>query len=284
MSTKLEPTRIALRIEDLPPIPSSMADVLRIANDPCSSSVDAEHIVGRDTALTAKVLRITNSASYGFRRRVETVREAVAMLGMRTLRDTSAAMAAAALFGHEDCEILDIKRLWTHSLASSLWTRQILLTGGFWDIDVTVTAALLHDFGILVLARHYPEAYAEALHVARIEGLPHHVAELRILGTSHARVAGALCVKWNLPVSITQLISHHHSNACPAEPALAVLMLADRLAETCNERPFAWDKPRSIPAGLLAVLGLDRSAMREIIGMRDAIMSQVAAFREAAGL
>ena len=148
----------------------------------------------------------------------------------------------------------------------------------------TITAALLHDFGILVLARHYPEAYAETLHVAQTEGLPLHAAENRILGTSHARVAGALCAKWNLPVSITQLISHHHSAACPAEPAQGVLMLADRLAEMCNERPFAWDAPRSIPAGLLAVLGLERSAVRELIGMRDSIMNQVAAFREAAGL
>jgi HD-like signal output (HDOD) protein len=284
MSTKLTPERIALRIEDLPPIPSSVADVLRIANDPCSSSADAELIVGRDAALTAKVLRVTNSAAYGFRRRVESVREAVAMLGMRTLRDTSAAMAAAALFGREDGSILDVKRLWTHSLASSLWTRQILQKGGFWDIDITITAALLHDFGILVLARHYPEAYAETLHVAQTEGLPHHVAEQRILGTSHARVAAALCAKWNLPVSITQLISHHHSSACPAEPALAVLMLADRLAEMCNESPFDWDAPRALPAGLLALLGLDRSAVRELIGMRASIMHQMAAFREAAGL
>jgi HD-like signal output (HDOD) protein len=283
MSTKLNPARIALRIEDLPPIPSSVADVLRIANDPCSSSVDAERIVDRDAALTAKVLRVANSAAYGFRRRVESVREAVAMLGMRTLRETSAAMAVSALFGREDSGLLDVKQLWAHSLASSLWTRQILLKGGFWDIDVTITAALLHDFGILVLARYYPEAYAETLQVAQSEGLPLHAAEERILGTSHARVAGALCAKWNLPVSITQLISHHHSDACPAEPALAVLMLADRLAEMCNERPFSWDA-RSIPVGLLAVLGLKRVDVRELIGMRDSIMNQMAEFREAAGL
>ena len=123
MNTKLTPERIALRIEDLPPIPSSVADVLQIANDPCSSSADAERIVGRDAALTAKVLRLTNSAAYCFRRRVETVREAVALLGMRTLRDTSATMAAAALFGQEDSGILDIN--------------------GYETVDVTMDAAYL---------------------------------------------------------------------------------------------------------------------------------------------
>ena len=206
----LKPEALVLKIQDLPVIPSAVAEILRVVNDASASGVEIEWAVSRDQAVAARMLKVVNSAAYGLARRVETIRECVVMLGLRKVRDIAASMAASVLFVKDPSGLVDGSRLWIHGLSTSLWARQIMSVKRLTDMDVVVPAALLHDLGILVLHQFCTESYHDILTRAREENRHHDRIEKKVLKVSHARVAAALCAKWKLPISMTQLINSHH--------------------------------------------------------------------------
>ena len=145
MSDKIDISKLLPKISQLPVLPSAIAEILRVVNDPGASGPDIEWAVSRDQAVSAKVLKIVNSAAYGFSRKIETVRDASVMLGMRQVRDIAASMAVADLFSGDSTGLVQGPRLWIHGLACSIWAREILSLKRLNGMDYVVTAALLHD-------------------------------------------------------------------------------------------------------------------------------------------
>jgi HD-like signal output (HDOD) protein len=278
----MEPLELILDTKDLPTIPAVVADTLRVANDPSASIEELEWIVVRDLSLTARVLRVANSAVYGFPRRIESVHEAIVMLGTRKVKHVTAAMAASELFKGGNQDLVQPQQLWLHALATSLWARHLIEWKQFWGCGSAVTASLLHDLGILALVQQVPDRYQPVLGKARADGGRLLETEQRELGTTHAYIGGALCAKWQLPVSVTQLVSHHHSPTAPADPALAVVMLANRLAHMSDVGPFLWKCKPEAPECLMGI-NLDSGPGLEFFQkVRQPILEQVQAFKDAA--
>lgn len=245
-----------LSIDDLPAIPGLVADALRILEDPGASSVDIEAVIQRDQALAARVLRVVNSAAYGFSRRVETIREAVVLLGTRTLRGLASASLSAQFFAGPIEGLADPRRLWAHSLAASVWAMEIIDFKRAWHAQSAVMAALLHDIGIVILCQFAPDRYRAILEMSKTEHCHHLIIEQRELGTNHARVGATLCAKWLLPVSLTQLINAHHVDHAPADDALSVVVLGDHLAHAHGHASFEWLDVPPLPDGLLRNLAI----------------------------
>ncbi len=275
----IKPDELVLRINELPVIPSAIAEILRVVNDSAASSVDIEWAVSRDQSVAAKVLKVVNSAAYGFIRRVETVREAVVMLGLRKMRDIAASMAAAELFLSGPKGLVDSAQLWLHGLATSIWAREIISRKRLTDMDVVITAGLLHDIGILILHQFCTERYHEVLTQAQKKNRHHESVEKRLLKTTHARVGATLCAKWKLPISLTQLISHHHSKLCPSDPALALLMLADHLAHEFGQGPFPWGSLPTLHEDVLVLLEIDQADMNMLVESKQDVVDQVNEFK-----
>ena len=279
---KLDSQKLVLSIHELPSIPSVIADTLRIADDPSASSTEIEWVVARDQVLTARVLRTANSAAFGFSRRIESVREAIVILGTRKLKHVVSAMVAKELFKGDQAGLVDPRQLWSHALATSLWARHIIEWKQLWGCGSAVTAALLHDLGILILMQKARESYQPVLEEARSSGLPLVDTESRLLGTTHAFIGGALCAKWQLPVSVTQLVSHHHSKGSPVDPALGVVMLANHLAHLVDIGPFVWGNKPEIPAGLPGVAMDSGPGLEFFQKTKPSILEQVDMFNNAA--
>ncbi|MEI6808453.1 MAG: HDOD domain-containing protein [bacterium] len=278
---KLEPQKLVLGIRELPAIPGMIAETLRIVDDPSASSVEIESVVGRDQSLTARVLRVANSAAFGFPRQIESVREAIVILGTRKLKHVVAVMVATDLFKGDNTELMDPRQLWSHALAASLWARHIVEWRQLWGCGSAVTAALLHDLGILILLQKARDSYQPVLTTARDSGLPLHEVESRELGVTHAFIGGALCAKWQLPVSITQLVSHHHSVTPPSDPALGVVMLANVLAHRIDAGPFSWKSKLNSP---MALMGIDMDSgpgLEFFQSKKQIVLDQVLAFHHA---
>lgn len=278
---KLEPQKLVLGIRDLPVIPGMIADTLRVVDDPSASSTEIESVLGRDQSLTARILRVANSAAFGFPRRIESVREAIVILGTRKLKHVAAVMVATDLFKGDNTELMDPRKLWSHALATSLWARYIVEWRQLWSSGSAVTAALLHDLGILVLLQKAGDRYQPVLTEAQESGLPLHEVESRELGTTHAFIGGALCAKWQLPVSITQLVSHHHSATPPSDPALGVVMLANNLAHRIDAGPFAWKSKLNSPVDLLGIDMDSGPGLEFFQSKKQAVLEQILAFRDA---
>jgi HD-like signal output (HDOD) protein len=273
--------KLNLDIRELPSIPTSIAEALRVADDDRASSEEIESVVVRDQALTARILRVANSAAFGFPRRVERVREAITILGIRKLKHVVSVMAATELFKGDETELVTPQQLWAHALATSLWARQIIEWKRLWGCGSAVTAALLHDLGILILMQKARENYQPVLEEARRSGQPLLALENRALGTTHAFIGGMLCAKWQLPVSVTMMVCHHHSTVAPVEPALGVVMLANGLAHRTGDGPFVWENIPDAPVDLLGI-SLDSGPGLEFFeNAKQTVHEQMLAFRDA---
>ncbi len=230
---KLTLEQIVRRVGDLPALPQVVAEVLRITEDPDTTVKDLNEAISRDQALAAKVLRLANSAYYGFPRRIGTIVEAVIILGFNTIRNL---VLAASVHGILSRELpgyqLARGELWRHSIACAMAARTLARRARFPQPDQAFVAGLLHDIGKLVLGVYVGEAYTAILEKVHKEGLSFVQAEEEVLGFTHAAVGARVADKWNLPSYLVEAIELHHEPArARSNPLLVALThLADAVS------------------------------------------------------
>lgn len=210
--------QIVAKTADLPTIPAAALAVMRETNraESCARTV-AEHIK-KDQALTARVLRLANSAYYGLARRVVDVNDAVVMLGMKAVHNLSMVAStypwlSKPLKGYG----LGPKEMWTHSFAVATGAELIAKRSGRTDPSVAFTAGLLHNVGKVALSIWLENRVQAFIALALRDNLTFDEVERKILGFDHCEVGGYLGEVWNLPEDIVAAIRwHHHPNE--AEP------------------------------------------------------------------
>ena len=280
LNTRITEGKLSLSIKDLPSVPVLVADALRVIDNPSSSMSEIEAVIMRDQALAVKVLRVVNSAAYGFSRRIENVREASTIMGTRKIRGLAAAMVTSKLYAKGIDDLVDPLDIWRHSLATSVWAIEIIDFMKLWQAQSAVMAALLHDIGIVLLCNYAIEPYRAVLQMSRKEKLHHVDVEKRELDTTHAFVGASLCAKWLLPVGLTQLVCHHHDKECPVDDALAVLMLADFMAHDCGLKPLAWSGAPPMPDSLMEKLQIDGFGYNALCSRKENVLERADALFE----
>jgi putative nucleotidyltransferase with HDIG domain len=194
-------------------LPQTLAEVLRVTRDEKSSSRDLEAVIQRDPALTARILRIVNSAYYGLNREAGTVNQAVVTIGTRAV--TALALSSSVYkMTSEWRTTTDPVRFWRHSLEVAIASRMVAQAAGYQFADEAFVAGLLHDIGILVLEDAFPDKFKEIKkRLSRGENLAD--IEDEIWGTNHARVGKFLLEQWKLPVRICDAVGRHHTTFSP---------------------------------------------------------------------
>ena len=206
--------RLLERMDALPTIPSSVARINKVLDDPDSSSRDLAEAIGLDQALTAKLLGIVNSAYYGFPRRIENLEHAVTVLGFRAVRELVLVTALfAQINDRRRKKVLDREGLWRHAVGCGLAARTIAAETGTGRGESVFLAGLLHDIGKVVFDAFLPEEYALAADKARRDDLLLREAEEQVLGVDHTQFGHWLSDEWNLPENLTAAVLHHHRPA-----------------------------------------------------------------------
>ncbi len=208
------------RIEDLPPLPAVAAKVMGMADDDRTSAMDLAQVLSTDQALTAKLIRISNSAYYGFARRVSTVREAVVMLGFKQVRQVAVGASLINTFrgpkaGPNDPFNLDL--FWGHSVAVAVAAEVLAKKTRVARPEDAFTAGILHDIGRLVLRQTMPEKFSRAVAIARTGELPLHEAEVEITGYAHDDIGRALGERWKFPTHLVDAVRCHHDESLTPE-------------------------------------------------------------------
>jgi HD-like signal output (HDOD) protein len=200
---------IIRRADDLPAMPHVVAALLESIDDPEVTIHTVQTIIGKDPALAAKVLRLANSAFYGFPREVATIREAVLVLGLRTVRALALAASAASVMGLAlPAYRLGRFALWRHSVLVGTIARRLARDGGEKTSEIAFAAGLLHDVGKILLDRVLAPHEAE-IHAAAAAASPA-AAERAVLGFDHADVGRLLVAKWRLPEALEAAAGFHH--------------------------------------------------------------------------
>lgn len=225
------------RIKNLPSLPTVAIKVSQLLNDPNSSAKDFDAVIAKDPALTAKLLKLVNSAYYALPYKVESISRAVSVVGFKQVRDLVNSVAVIEAFKDFDPATLDMRKFWEHSLACGVAGRVLSIFGRQANPDVFSTAGLLHDVGKLILLSQSPTEYTKVAKLNAEYAILGYEAELKIFGFSHADVGAELCRLWNHPEALQAAVAFHH-NPQAAEPAhqqlTATTHIANIMAHACQ--------------------------------------------------
>jgi len=210
-STAIAIQRLIARVDSLPTLPVVTTQLLECLDNPDAPAAALASLISTDQALATRLLRLANSAYYGFPRRIGTINLAVVVLGFDTVRDLSLSLLITDSFFRPASEMpLDIDAAWRHSMAAAIASRMLLRSSGANVPGEGFVAGLVHDVGKLFLARYFPAEYSRVVGLARDEGMHLLTAESQVFGLTHGIVGGWLLDEWNLPVWLVDSTRDHH--------------------------------------------------------------------------
>lgn len=207
-SKRLERMRsLALYMNNIPTLPAVMSKIIELVEDPKTTAPQLARFISNDPSLTAKILKLANSAFYGFPQKIGTINLAIVVLGFQSVKDLGLSAAVVQTFRDNDISPnINLNKFWVHSIAVSAGCkiiaaeRQVNVSG---EIFV---AGLLHDIGKLVLSRQLAQEYDLVIERSFEENVSLEDIELQMLGFTHADVSGWLADKWNLPTHIVNAV------------------------------------------------------------------------------
>lgn len=201
-------------LEGLPTIPRVIHEVLRITADDATSAADLANLIEEDQSLTARVLRVANSAYFGHSREVATIGQAVVLIGFGRVR--SAALAVATHHALRGGDPAFTTALWRHALTTAEIARHLMAKCAAGDPDEAAVSGLLHDVGKLALETICPAEYVKCRARVR-EGHTLLAVEIEDLGITHTEIGSRLLMHWNLPLPLVLAAAGHHLPE-PGEP------------------------------------------------------------------
>jgi putative nucleotidyltransferase with HDIG domain len=206
-----ETKKVISRLKDLPTLPQVVAKVMQIVSNPMASAADLNEVIAVDPALTAKVLRLANSAYYGFPKEITTIAQAVVILGFNTIRNLALSVSVhKMLFEGKDRSQFSPREFWKHSVGTAVASKMLARRIGFKAEENAFTAGLLHDIGKSFFEQFYHSDYMGALEGAQAGQQALWECERERMGLDHAQVGAWMAERWNLPADLQAAILHHH--------------------------------------------------------------------------
>ena len=217
--------RLIRDIKSLPTLPGIIVKLGSLAENDKVSSQEMARVVSADQVLSAKVLRLVNSAFYGFPGRVSTVSNALILLGVNVVKSLA---ITSSIF-----EIMEknVVGLWEHSMGVAVAANTLSKTLKLPDAEETATAALLHDIGKVIIKLKLQEDYDELTTIMREKECTMLEAERELLETDHAEIGGWLIQSWLLPEKLIEPVACHHQieKSSVHQVKTAVVHIADAL-------------------------------------------------------
>ncbi len=237
------------RTFEMPSIPLVLTKIIQVLDDDSASAQQLEDLILHDPSLSARILKLANSAFYSFRTEVKTLSHAIALLGMGLVKSLAIGVTIFESFtkgmkqeGHQ------INKLWMHSFATGLitqdiWSRRARTKK---EVEFAFLCGLLHDLGKVVLFKKSPKDYGKLFAREKTATDPDFCTlESDFFGADHPYVGAVLAKQWGFPADLVAIIRHHHT-ALDRQPALAAAVgVADALV---REARIGFDGDNRIPA------------------------------------
>lgn len=221
-------------------LPQSAVRVLEITRNPQNGPTELAAAIEADPGLATQVLKYVNSSYFGFAREISSVKSAITLVSMRSIKNFVLWNAIYSLVPNPRCGPFDLKSLWQDCVRRGLFARLAGRDLGLADAEDLFVAGLLQDMAIPVLAKLLPADYGQLLERRSSEKVRLSQLERELFGWTHSEAASALAAMWNFPPSITSLLGEHVNIATLAdrnvEPdGLLIVALSSLLPATSDD-------------------------------------------------
>lgn len=221
---------IAEKIIALPTLPTVVSRLMQLVDSPRSSAQTLAKLIENDQVLTARILKLANSAYYGMARQVSSVSQAVVVVGFDAVKDMGLSVSVLDAFRDPgNNPYFNINRFWEHTMGVAFVAKLLAKRYAPALASEAFSAGLLHDLGKVVLNQYCHEDFVEIMDRVHVDGEDLLYAETMVLDTTHDRIGGWLANRWNMPLAIVDAIEfHHHPYLSKDYQTLATLVkLAD---------------------------------------------------------
>lgn len=279
--------KLYAKIDELPTLPVVVSRLLALLEDPEFDMGELTELISQDPALTAKVLKVANSAYYGFAQQIDTLDRAVAVLGLNMLKSLTLSVGVVAVLPKgQESDLLNHAGLWLHSVAAAAVIRELGRRMGLpQQEDHLFVVGLLHDVGKIVLLHFFFDLYQQALQEAQQhQDLPLYQAERQVIGLDHGDVGAMLLGRWKFPPQVVRPIMahHHHDVAVNADPRdVTMLRLANLLPQMVGLGRDGNPAPPPVRPQDLELLGLGEPDLEELRGFTEDSQESIQAFFQA---
>lgn len=209
--TMNSPKEMVAGVINLISLPEICIRVNSALEDPAHTHKQLGDIISHDPALTARILRIVNSAYYNFPNKIELVSRAISIIGEDDLRGLVLATSALEVFNKIPNQLLNMELFWQHSVFTGIVARLLSRQCNILHAERLFIAGLLHDIGKLILYYREPKTSQDVLLEASESDGQLVNAEKKLLGFTHADVGAELMAAWQLADSLNSIIRYHHS-------------------------------------------------------------------------
>jgi len=205
---------------------------MSIAEDPKSSVSDLSKVIIYDTAVTANLLKVVNSAYFGLPEKVDSVHQAIVYMGMAQVVDLVLLSASGEnLQTAQEGYDLEAGELWKYSVSSALIARELAEKKGVKDTHLIFTAALLKDIGKVILNQYVKDSFDKINALVTKQNLTFREAEKEVIGIDHAELGGMVAESWKFSPKMVEIIRHHHrpQETSMSEFESAIVYMADTI-------------------------------------------------------
>ena len=218
---------------EMPSVPIVLTRILQLVDDNKASAQRLEKLILHDPSLSARILKLANSAFFSFRCEVKTISHAITLLGLNLVKSLAIGVSVFESFAkglHE--EIHFISQLWMHSIgvgmvAQEIWSKR----GNRAESEFALLCGLLHDLGKILYFKKDAVGYSHQFARNKGDQDPDISAlELEHYGVDHATLGSLIAKQWRLPPELSTVVQHHHS-ALTQSQLVAAVSIADMLAK-----------------------------------------------------
>ena len=272
------------RIEEIPTLPTIVFELNKYLQDPDASIKTICDTIEKDQAITLKILKLVNSAFYGFKTKISDLRNAIVLLGYNSVRNAIVSLSVINTFPKRVALMdFDISQFWKHSLAVAVASKNIAQLSKKEPPDNCFVGGLLHDVGKVILAQYFQNLFEEIWTTYQNEQLSFFEAEQKKLPIDHTKIGAHLAAKWQLPAGLIEAIRWHHEYHPQSKNADFVLTvyLANFIVNSYDVDPeLRLDMAKMHPDVIKFVMDMMEDVGDWYSGLTDEIESAYAFFLE----
>lgn len=272
--TRVTASSIVEREIGLASFPDIYYKINEVLNSPRSSASHMADVVEKDTSLSAKLLKIVNSAFYSFPSKIDSIRRAITIIGTKELATLAVGISAIEAFSGIPKNLTNMRLFWRHSIACGVFARLLGTYVEGVSTERLFVSGLLHDVGRLVIFRSLPEHSAHTLKLSIEKSMPLASVEKELFGFEHADVGAALMEKWKFPAKLIKNVKFHHADAA-VDIESSILNVADCLAIAFGSPVSVSTVVPSVNSAVWSSLGLSPSVIQPIVSQSERQIDEI---------